>query len=158
MRRRLFTILSALSLLLCVATVALWLDAVVVGKERKTLFGTWQDAVAVGNMGGGMMLVVGDMGAASRQGRTRPYELGLPPLVLYRLIENPSRQHMLVVHHVFAFVVTALPPAAWLTRRLLSRRRARRMAGLCPGCGYDLRATPGRCPECGVAPPTGAAS
>jgi hypothetical protein len=91
------------------------------------------------------------MGAASGQApRTRPYEIGLPPLVLYRLIENPSRQHMLVAHHLFAFAVTALLPATWLTRRLLSRRRARRLAGLCPACGYDLRGSPGRCPECGT--------
>ena len=46
--------------------------------------------------------------------------------------------------------LTAVLPALWLLRvgrAVLARRRA--ATGVCPSCGYDLRATPGGCPECG---------
>jgi hypothetical protein len=45
-------------------------------------------------------------------------------------------------------VISAIVPAL-AVRRALWKRRARRL-GLCESCGYDLRASRMRCPECGA--------
>jgi hypothetical protein len=51
----------------------------------------------------------------------------------------------------FVMALTALP-AVLLIRNRLRRSALRTRLNLCVKCGYDLRATPDRCPECGMVP------
>jgi hypothetical protein len=58
----------------------------------------------------------------------------------------------ILVHCHALLVVLLVFPVGWSVVRLGCWYRARRRdrLGLCPRCGYDLRATPERCPECGL--------
>jgi hypothetical protein len=64
---------------------------------------------------------------------------------------NYSSQLIAEVHLAWPFVSCAILPVLWII--LYRRHRRRAHAGLCSVCGYDLRASLDRCPECGASPP-----
>ena len=184
MGRTLFTFFSALSLLLCVTAWVLWVrsyrsprfvyyDWIVTGPpvEVRSLH-WWSD--------NGAMEVTFDRTIARSPARAtgwlnedRPrgfqqiHAARRPPLrgptdgFHYRGLyeQNKPLELDVVVYSLgapywFLAVKTALSPALWLLRIGPRRLAARLKKGLCPACGYDLRATPDRCPECGTAKAT----
>ena len=166
-RPRLYTIAAAVSLVLCAAAVALWArgywatDAVAYAWVRGD--GDFRHAGVESSRG---RLWVGVVGVprpmappALRPGwirQTRAPHGAVGPAGSWRRLGfgvTSAGGRGLWVRSVTVplwFVSAVLAaPAAW---RLLARpgavRRERRAKGLCVRCGYDLRASVGRCPEC----------
>jgi len=75
-------------------------------------------------------------------------EMGPP-----RPVWSPPRESVeVLVPYWMPLTLTAIAPAAWARGYTRRRRAARRAsANQCAACGYDLRASRERCPECGRA-------
>jgi hypothetical protein len=54
---------------------------------------------------------------------------------------------LIAISFWWIILTTSVLPGWWAIRRFQSH--SRNSADRCIGCGYDLRATPERCPECG---------
>jgi hypothetical protein len=61
------------------------------------------------------------------------------------------KTHAISVPQPIVIAIVAILPSWWL--RVVIQRKLRQRSGLCCKCGYDLRASPERCPECGAENP-----
>jgi len=66
------------------------------------------------------------------------------------VFKTPPTFTAVTVPHWFVVLATAVPTLLWVRGALRHWRWARQ--GRCRSCGYDLRSSPDRCPECGAVP------
>ena len=170
-RRRLLNLVTVLSLMLCVAVCVLWVRSYWLSDELLVTWRSGRAFVETTSGGVGLVLSLGgdwsnETGLAhqvvprkdSRQSLALLYSGSGPGSTIWEgwgagyiyARFGPDRSiRELVLPSWVVCVASATPGAAfWITtdRR---RRRTRARRGLCPACGYDMRATPDRCPECG---------
>jgi len=165
MKRGLFNTLTVLSLLLCITTVVLWV--------RCRSFPRIFDAVRIGpnitlySFFGNLKVQWFPESTAMRyttRKLNRPNDFHdstcyfvIGDCSMARLI-RPLEGHAagtvviwnFALHDWFVSLGLAILPVWWAIAFI--RRRRIVPEGCCTVCGYDLRATPDRCPECGTVP------
>jgi hypothetical protein len=181
MKHRLFTFASAMSLILCVATVALcvrsyWVEDTVgwcsgrIELGPKKYRGTWRGLLS----SSGRLSIGHDIRNAFKpvllpqvprgwwhESRSSPESYHRLPHSIWGRLGFCRTQWTDTDSYIFSLeqvnywcphwalaLPLALSPAWWAIQYVRHRNRAR--AAICQTCGYDLRATPDLCPECGT--------
>lgn len=96
-------------------------------------------------------------GPSDQSGRWLGFSLFRSDGTIYPASAHQPRQgpavamatRMVTIPYWFLAIFLASLPVIFVIRRWPAARRG--AAGRCPGCGYDLRASPDCCPECGMA-------
>jgi hypothetical protein len=148
MLRRLFTLLSALSLVLCVAACVIWIRSY----SRDDTF-EWRDrGVNPAPPGNGWYRYIWGESACGLF-RLQSYRQSYTEEQTSFLLMNPCAQpvHALMSNPVGTRQWPAGTFYGFSYTRTLDKGSTL-IAGGCVLCGYDLRATPERCPECGTVP------
>jgi hypothetical protein len=167
MSRQPFTLAAGISLLLlCGATMAMWARSYYV--EDRILWNGEHRWLSIGSWNGRVTLFIPPVNApvpiSGRPilGQYDRYDMnGHAKFRLLGFGYNPSELEMylrgkrqsgssIVISYWFPLVAAMGLLCVLLRQHLHSRMRIR--DGLCLACGYDLRATPDRCPECGTIP------
>ena len=150
MRSRLPTILAALSLAVLVLLLFGWAYSYVPGVHVFSFRGDVVIAIGDKRMSwadpdhdgfGGVENVIG----SSRNLATDQRKI-LGVEVISGPIYDTTFRTVLVPYAYFVIPAAALALLAVRAARIARQRRRERC---CPDCGYDLRASPDRCPECG---------
>lgn len=146
---RLFTAVATLSLLLCCVIIG--------GAFRGNLHGTPEIPWASGNpptkqIRSGVLFARTCVAIGEAPGNVR-LSAGFGGWSAGSFT-NGSTFTFVFLPYWLLILATAILPAIWIASSLRHhrRRRHRLTQGRCLKCGYDLRATPSRCPECGESP------
>jgi hypothetical protein len=141
MRRKLLNVATVASLVLCLASCSVWFNGYY---SPFSLFSA--SRVNVLAWPGSLYVEFGDSNRRRAVSAFPPLRWRTPRELVPQWVSDGVNGVLQIPYWMPVAVFAALPVSRYWRK---ARRQRRQELGLCVSCGYDLRATAGRCPECG---------